>query len=157
MNRWSEITRTIPRWAYVLMLGAWVAIQLAIHLAFRHEPNPPHIAFQLLFGLWIASVFAPVLLVAGIVHADSKKRRMHATFWSVLALFPPGVGVVLYLLFRSPVPIDCHRCGKRVRTGGAYCPSCGEPVGRRCAQCHREALADDAFCAGCGRAVTAAF
>jgi hypothetical protein len=153
--RWSEVPRTIPRWAYVLTFGVWTAIQLAIHRAFQGESDPPHLAIQLIFGLYIASVFAPIILVAGIVHADSRKRGMNAVFWSILAVFLPGAGVLLYLLLRPPLPIDCQGCGKRLRHGGAYCPSCGEPVGRRCSECHREVLAGDAFCASCGRAVTA--
>ena len=152
----SDTARAIPPWAYVLAFAAWVAIQLLVHWGFTQESNPPHIAFQIGFGLYLATLFSPLVLLAGVVNADSKVRRMNSALWTAIALVPPGIGALLYLLFRVPPPVDCSRCGKRLRPGGAYCAACGQAMGARCDHCHREIAPDDAFCLHCGRQLAAA-
>jgi RNA polymerase subunit RPABC4/transcription elongation factor Spt4 len=148
--RWGDAARAIPRWAYALALAVWVAIQLAIHWAFTRESHPPHVAFQVGFGLYIATVFSPLVLLAGFVSADSRDRGMRSPLWTALALVPPGLGALVYLLLRAPKAIACGRCGRAVREGSAYCTSCGQALGTPCPHCGRETRADDAFCAHCG-------
>lgn len=152
----SDAARAIPRWAYLLTLVAWVSIQLLVHWGFAQERNPPHVAFQIGFGLYLATLLSPLVLLAGVVNADSRARRMNSALWTAVALVPPGIGALLYLLFRVPVPLDCSGCGRRIRAGSAYCAACGQAVGTRCDHCHGETRPDDSFCPHCGRQRAAA-
>jgi predicted amidophosphoribosyltransferase len=90
------------------------------------------------------------------VSADSKDRGMSSRFWTPLALVPPGLGPLVYLLFRVPKAVACSRCGKGVRAGSSYCTSCGEPMGAVCPHCRRTIGPDDSFCAHCGRELAVA-
>jgi hypothetical protein len=152
----SDTARGIPAWANVLTVAAWVSIQLLVHWGFAQERNPPHLAFQIGFGLYMATLLAPLVLLAGIVNADSKLRRMNSALWTAIALVPPGIGALLYLLFRVPTPVDCSRCGRRLRPQSAYCAACGQAAGDRCGHCHREIVPGDSFCSHCGGRLAAA-
>lgn len=153
-TRLKDEVRVIPFWAYALAAVVWVAIQMLIHWGFAQERHPPHPAFQLWFGFYLATVFSPLVLIVGYVNGDSKRRGMNSPLWTALSLVPPNVGILLYFLLRRPLPVDCSRCGRRATPGAAYCSHCGQAIGAVCPGCHHSVEPDGSFCSHCGREQT---
>jgi hypothetical protein len=60
-----------------------VAVAGVLLFAFQHESNPPPLAFQFLFSLFIASVAGSILallvLGVGYVNRDARRRGMNST------------------------------------------------------------------------------
>ncbi len=82
------------------------------------------------FGLTVGVFTAAFFLLLGYIYGDAKRRQMPAVPWVIAAFFIPNlIGILLYFLFRGPLPEPCLHCGKPIRAGGAFCSYCGSPQG----------------------------
>jgi Double zinc ribbon/Phospholipase_D-nuclease N-terminal len=155
MSQIRNALRVVPPWvraiAGFIYLIAAVAIgcgnwEKAYDL---HDPEPIW-AFTLLVAL-APLVFVAWVLLIGYVYGDAQRRGMRHAVWTLLAIFmPSGIGIILYFLFREPLPRPCPSCGIGNKPGLAYCPNCGTAVGRVCSACNRQVHEDWKNCANCG-------
>jgi len=117
----------------------------------RFETNPPHLALQLVIGAFTGLLVAMVMLGAGYVNRDAKRRGMNALLWTALVIFiPNAIGFILYFFVRTPVAVRCDRCGATTRPGSHYCSTCGSPLTRVCHRCGQALAEADAYCQNCG-------
>ena len=135
--------------AWVLM-GIWLMIWVALLVpaVLRKSPNPAFIPLVLTVP---AVAFCFYIFMVFWVNADAKRRRMNSFQWTLIAaLVPCGVGFIIYLVSRRPMPRPCSACGlwksphthsarravrseartappagSRSRPGGGYVPTAG--------------------------------
>ena len=150
--------RILPGWAWALATLVFVGVQVGIHLAFEfHERNPPMLPLRIFFGLMPASLLALAVLGAGWINGDAKRRGMHSTLWTLVAIFVPNaLGFLLYFLLREPLRNPCPRCGAPLQASFSYCPACSLQVKTICPSCRGPLGRADAFCPHCGQAAAAA-
>jgi RNA polymerase subunit RPABC4/transcription elongation factor Spt4 len=158
MNRLREELRIIPRpaWVvaalvYVVVMALLTWVTLAGHSAELRNMN---MVLKVLFSKVLPIVpFAMVLLI-GYVHADAKRRGMRYIMWTFLAIFlPQAMGILLYFIFREPLPRSCPACARPIGSGFAFCPFCGHSLAQACPQCKRSVELSWANCAYCGSAL----
>jgi len=86
------------------------------------------------------------------VNADAKRRGMHSTLWTLIAIFVPYLmGVVAYFLVREPVPFNCPQCQTTVSARFYFCPNCKYNFRPACPQCKHEVRPDDKYCPYCAQ------
>ena len=140
----------MPAWitAAVVWVVMFVAISFAMFAVAANEiPQPMRIVMPVLVPLMLAGY----VVLVGYVHGDARRRGMRYVMWMWLAiLIPHGLGVILYFIFREPMPVYCSKCGAPVHSTYTYCPHCGAGTGPACAQCHRVGHAGWSHCAWCG-------
>jgi hypothetical protein len=143
----------IPAWAIALAALVFLAAEGGLlYLFMHHERNPPPLPLQLLFGTFIGSFLAALVLGVGYVNRDARRRGMKAALWTVLVIFVPNaIGFILYFLLRRPLPLSCPGCGASARAGSRYCPGCGRPLVPACPHCGQAIADTDAHCPSCGR------
>ena len=130
-----------------LWLAAWPTI--IVPLILLKAPNPAFVPLvvtvpALVIGLYIFMIFW--------VHADAARRRMNSLQWVfIAALVPYGIGFMIYLYSRQPVPQSCAACGSEIVTGHSFCHECGEPQVTVCPECRRRIEPLWRVCAHCGR------
>ncbi len=142
----------VPAWSVALAAALFLAVEaLFLFLFARYEPNPPHLAVQLVLGAVIGSLLALVVLGAGYVNRDARRRGMSAGLWTVLVIFiPNALGFLLYFLLRTPVRVRCGRCGALVHPESRYCAACGSAIAEVCGRCGHPLADGDAYCPMCG-------
>jgi len=60
-------------------------------------------------GVFTAAFF----LLLGYIYGDAKRRQMPAVPWVIAAFFIPNlIGILLYFLFRGPLPEPCLHYGQ---------------------------------------------
>jgi hypothetical protein len=135
-----------------LAVAAFLAVEVLFVYAFaRYESNPPHLALQLLIGAFTGSLAAMIMLGAGYVNQDAKRRGMNAGLWTVLVIvIPNAIGFILYFFLRTPVAVRCDRCGAATRPGSRYCSTCGSAMTGGCHRCGHALAGADAYCQNCG-------
>ncbi len=144
----------VSRTARTLAVLAWAAVVATTLLAFRSfEPNPPHLAVQVVLGVLWGFPVALIVIALNFVYIDAKRRGMNAGGWTLLAalLLPGAIGFVLYFLFRKPIRTSCPQCHAGVRETANYCPACGFAVHPSCPSCGKPTRSEDGFCEACGR------
>lgn len=148
----------IPWWAYALAVVVYVGIQLIFHLlAWPSESNPPKMAFQILFPLFIGLIPAFLALLVGYVNRDAGRRGMSRALWTTIVIVVPnGIGFILYFVLRNPIRARCPKCGTAVDSRVNYCPRCRYNFHPTCQQCKAAVRTGDAFCGNCGTEVGAA-
>ncbi len=155
MSRFKEEVKLVPGVAWAIGGGVYVAVCLAMYfLPIRHDatinawPLPFQVALALLPGIPMAAY----LLLIGYINRDARRRGMRHVLWTLLAIFVPNaIGVILYFVMRDPLMVHCTGCGTQARSNFAYCPGCGEPLGRACPQCKQRVEGAWANCAYCGQ------
>jgi len=150
-----EEVRVIPRWAYLLSALLFLGMQMFLQLvAFRDDPHPPRLPFQILIGLLAGSVLAFLPLPFIYVNRDAKRRGMNVTLWTfAVILIPSAMGFILYFLLRQPLAAPCPQCGTMVTRGLNYCPKCRFALHPACPECHRAVRVGDTYCPYCGHEV----
>jgi hypothetical protein len=148
----------IPWWAYALAVVVYLGIQLIFHrLAWPSESNPPGMAFQVLFPLFIGLIPAFLALLVGYVNRDAGRRGMSRALWTTIVIVVPnGIGFILYFVLRNPLRVLCPKCGTAVDSRVNYCPRCRYSFRPTCPQCKAAVRTGDAFCGACGTEVGAA-
>lgn len=145
----------IPWWAYALAVVVFIGVQLIFHLlAWPSERNPPRMAFQILFPLFIGLIPAFLALLVGYVNRDAGRRGMSRALWTIIVIFVPnGIGFILYFVLRNPIHTECPKCAAEVSPRANYCPRCRYNFHPTCAQCKTPVRPGDAFCANCGAGI----
>jgi RNA polymerase subunit RPABC4/transcription elongation factor Spt4 len=148
----SEV-RVIPAWAYILAAVIFVGVQAIFHtIAWPSESNPPPLAIQILFPIFIGIIPAFFMLLIGYVNRDAGRRGMRRALWTAIVIFfPYAIGFILYFFMRKPLEVACGRCGAVVSSKVNYCPRCANAINPTCPHCHAVIGPGDAFCANCGR------
>jgi len=150
--RLADEIRIIRGWVLGLAVAVFLAFQalpIAIHRTDRYPPPlPALVAMGLLGGLLAGAL----VLLFGYVNADTKRRGMHSTLWTLIAIFVPYLmGVVVYFLVREPLPFNCPQCGAVVTGRFYYCPACKYNLRPACPQCKRDVRPDDKYCSYCAQ------
>jgi hypothetical protein len=70
---------------------------------------------------------------------------------AIAALVPYGVGFIIYLISRLPMPKPCSACGAVEFTTYPFCHSCGGRRSRQCPACGKPVEAGWKACAHCGK------
>jgi hypothetical protein len=150
----------------VLAVLGFVAVQICLlgllpHFASHMHGEMPPKGLMPLISILGGAFFAIFLLMLGYVNADSKRRGMNSTMWTLLVLFiPKAIGFLAYFLLRKPLLVEgipnCPKCGTGIGPGFRYCPKCGYAFAPSCAQCGRALSPEFNCCPYCGRAVTPA-
>jgi len=153
MSRFREELTVIRggAWALAVVLfvglaGFLLAVPLRIDPEMRVWPALARAAFAICLPL----VFGIYVLLASYVYSDAKRRGMRYVLWTLLALLmPSAVGFILYFIMREPLT-RCLHCQGVTRPGFAFCPHCGNILGRSCPQCKQTVELDWSHCPHCG-------
>jgi RNA polymerase subunit RPABC4/transcription elongation factor Spt4 len=149
----SEIM-LIPKWAFVIAAIFFTVIPVVFYtFVWRHAPGPM-LPFQILMSVLPGTIFAFLTLMTGYVNKDAGTRGMNRTLWTLLVIFiPNAIGFILYFLLRSPVRVECPKCGTTVASHANFCPRCGYSFQPTCPQCRSTVRPEDKFCPNCGRQI----
>ena len=135
-------------WALIgLFLLLWVPVFIPVIM--RKSPNPAFVPLVLTLPAvgWCLYIFMIFW-----VNADSKRRHMNSLQWTLIsALVPFGVGFVVYLASRQPIPQPCPACGAAFVKPYPFCPSCGARRNPPCPACGQPVELQWRACAHCGR------
>jgi len=148
-----EEIKLIPWWAYTLaVVGFGGMVSVFVFVAFKHEPHPPPLPFQVFIAFMPSSIVAFVALLVGYVNRDAKRRGMNVALWTVLVVFVPNaIGFILYFLLRHPLTTACPQCATSVNPSFNYCPKCKYNLRPTCSECKRPITPGDKFCGYCAR------
>ena len=135
-------------WAAIaLWLAAWPT--LIVPAIVRKGANPAFVPLVLTVP---AAVIALYIFMIFWVNADAARRGMNRLQWTLIAaLVPYGIGFVIYLYSRQPVPRPCAGCGSETVAMHAFCTACGAALGKSCPGCRRRVEPSWKACAHCGR------
>ncbi|MBM3737541.1 MAG: zinc ribbon domain-containing protein [Acidobacteria bacterium] len=157
MNWLKREWKTVPVWSMWLAAAVSGAIWILMMLLFAGPllssggvPVPMVALYGLLAGLF-ALLPATYVLTIGYVNADARRRGMRSGVWTAIAaLIPNAVGILLYFLFREPLPVACPRCASPADQRLRFCPQCGQTLGPQCAACGRPTEISWSNCGHCG-------
>ena len=155
--RLADEIRIIPRWVIGLAIVAFLAFQaipLTIHFT---ERKAPPLAALIAMGIAGGFFAGALVMLFAYINRDAKRRGMHATFWTLVAIFIPYlVGVIIYFFVRKPLPFPCPQCGTSVTARFNFCPNCKYELHPACPNCKQEVRAEDRYCPHCGSELTKA-
>ena len=161
MNEKSHFSREfeiIPGFPKVLAVILFLVAQICLLVLvphYAHEikdvpPMPALVAISLVGGVFLAII----VLMIGYVYADSKRRGMNSTLWTLLVIFvPKAIVFIAYFLLRKPLMRPCPHCGTNIGSDFRYCPKCGYAVTPMCAHCGHSIKHDYVVCPYCGKSV----
>ena len=152
----SEKTTAREGWR-IVHPAAWILIGIFLLLwvplfvpaIMRKSPNPDFVPLVLTIPAvgWCFYIYMVFW-----VNSDSKRRHMNSLQWTLIsALVPFGVGFVVYLACRQPVPKPCSSCGAAFAKSYPFCPSCGARRSPSCPACGQPVEATWRACGYCGK------
>ena len=154
MNKFSDEVAIISPIAWIIAGLCWAgffSVLFFFALPSDHQMRYWPIAGRFAFSVWPGMLVAAVVLLAGYINADARRRGMRYVMWTLLALFlPNAIGVILYFVFRDPVLARCGKCGAQGRVNFAFCPQCGTQLAAACPGCKRSVEPDWKSCPYCG-------
>ncbi|PYS35547.1 MAG: hypothetical protein DMG14_26790 [Acidobacteria bacterium] len=146
----SEIM-VIPKWARVLAAVVFIAVPICFYAFVWTKPSDAPVPFRILVSFLPGSILAVLALMVGYVNKDAGRRGMNRTLWTLLVIFiPNAIGFILYFLLRSPIRVECPKCGTVVDPRVNFCPHCRHSFHDTCPQCRSAVRPGDKFCANCG-------
>jgi uncharacterized membrane protein YhdT/RNA polymerase subunit RPABC4/transcription elongation factor Spt4 len=170
-STFREELRVIPKWIvwtcislYVLALIIGMLINL--HGFQTNGPtfpgdeslrNQPLLSCLGLAGVITAGAFfiSLIWMMLGYVYRDAKRRGMNPALWTLLVLILSpaylGIGLIIYLLVREPLPYTCPQCSSKVNARFNFCPNCKYNLHPACPACQREVSDTDKFCPYCAK------
>jgi len=141
----------IPPAAYVIAVLLFIGIPvLFLNFVF---PNPVGrlSIFPFVVSFFPGLMLAFFALLTGYVNQDARRRGMNRWLWTLLVIFiPNAIGFILYFLMRSPLRVECPKCGTIVDPQVNFCPNCRYGFHPTCPQCRTSVLPNDTFCKNCG-------
>jgi RNA polymerase subunit RPABC4/transcription elongation factor Spt4 len=143
----------IPEWAYVVALIVFVVFPICFFfLSSVWSPGSDvPLPFRILLTFFPGTVLAFLALMVGYVNKDAGLRGMNRKLWTLLVIFiPNAIGFILYFLLRSPLQIECPKCGTVVDSRVNFCPACRYSFHQTCPHCRAMVRPGDTFCANCG-------
>ena len=152
MSRFSEEFSVIPRTGKVIAFLIWLALTAGLIVTFSlTKPGDPPLPLKVLFPVLVPLPLTAFALAAGYVYGDARRRGMRHVMWTLLAIFiPNAIGVILYFIFREPLPLLCPSCGAGARRSFAFCPECGQALQNACPACRKAVETQWVNCAYCG-------
>ncbi len=121
------------------------------------SPSDRHIfplAILMFAAAFVSLMFMVVIAASRFVYVDARRRGMNPVLWTLVVIFVPYfVGLVVYLVVRSPLPLHCQFCNAIVNQNMSFCPQCGTVLKKQCANCLVSLEVSDRFCSNCGSVV----
>jgi hypothetical protein len=144
--------KLIPLWAFALAACVFVLVPvLFFGLVWPRQSEPRTVPLQILLAFLPGLILAFLTLIVGYVNKDAGRRGMNRTLWTLLVIFiPNAIGFILYFLLRSPIRVECPKCGAVVDSHVNFCPKCRYGFHPTCPQCRSAVAPTDTFCAKCG-------
>jgi hypothetical protein len=143
----------IPGWAYALAAAVFILVPVVFYTltsVWSPESDAP-LPFRILLSFFPGTILAFLALMVGYVNKDAGRRGMNRTLWTILVIIVPNaIGFILYFVLRSPIRVECPKCGKVVDPRVNFCPSCGYRFHPTCPQCKSAVRLGDTFCSNCG-------
>ena len=145
--------RVIPKVAWFVLFFLWIVFGTLI---FQYGLDDPQFAnwpalgrIALAYGATLAGAAYVLLIVY--VYGVAKRRGMRYVMWTLLAIFiPEAIGIILYFIFRGPLPVSCPSCARSVKASFVFCPYCSTPLQATCPQCGLAVDRAWAHCPKCG-------
>jgi Double zinc ribbon len=154
MSRFSDEVRIIPfvAWIIAVLVAVGMFVLLfTVAIPSDHKLSHWPEAGQIAFAIWPGLLVAVLVLLIGYINADARRRGMRYVMWTLLAIFlPNSIGIILYFVFRDPLPVTCGKCGAQARPGFTFCPQCGAALTAACPACKRSIEPGWKTCAYCG-------
>ena len=154
MTRFRDELKVIPAVAWVIALAVYACFSLLVFTVLI--PNDAKLsrwptAGAAMFAFGMPLILLALILLAGYVNGDAKRRGMNRVLWTLIALFVPnGIGIILYFFLREPLLAPCSKCATLVRANFAFCPNCGAQLRTACPNCRRPVEPGWKSCAFCG-------
>jgi membrane protease YdiL (CAAX protease family) len=112
------------------------------------------LAIFMFVAAFVSLMFTVVIAASRFVYVDARRRGMNPVLWTLVVIFVPYfVGLVVYLVVRSPLPLHCQCCNAILNQNMSFCPQCGKVLKRQCINCHVSLEVSDRFCSNCGSVV----
>lgn len=90
----------------------------------------------ILFILLAVLILIPVM-VGVYVYRDAKSRGLNAPLWTLVAIITPSlIGLIIYLLVRGGINLQCPICQATVKEEFTVCPVCGAKLKGSCPNCN---------------------
>jgi tellurite resistance protein TehA-like permease len=141
----------IPTLAYVIAALVFIGVPVLFNTFVWRDPASRASLFPLVISFFPGTMLAFLTLMVGYVNQDAGRRGMSRTLWTLLVIFiPNAIGFILYFLLRSPIRVECPKCGTVVDPQVNYCPNCRYGFHPTCPQCQTSVRPGDTFCKNCG-------
>ena len=165
-SRFVDEVHLVPRNLVLTVAVLFVIAQVVAQVIAANTGYPwPELSRRVnvlgLIGIITAcsAVLAPIILLAGYVNRDAKRRGMNSGLWTflVIVLMPAylATGFIIYFLIREPLPYTCPQCHATVKARFNFCPQCKFNLCPTCPQCRREVGVGDRYCTHCAFELTA--
>jgi RNA polymerase subunit RPABC4/transcription elongation factor Spt4 len=91
-----------------------------------------------------------IAVIGQYVYKDAVKRGMDPWLWMCVAAFIPNfIGLIIYLVVRQSLKINCVNCGQGIQKDFKICPYCGQNQEMVCEKCQKEVSQDWSVCPYC--------
>jgi Double zinc ribbon len=154
MSRFRDELRIISpiAWAAAFLVGVAIfSCLFFIAIPHDHEMRNWPVAGAAAFALWPSLLVSAVVVLAGYINADARRRGMRHVMWTLLALFLPNtIGIILYFILRTPIQVRCPKCGAPAQSTFTFCPQCGTELSQACPGCKRPVEPGWQRCPYCG-------
>ncbi len=122
------------------------------------------VSFRLIWMIPVAILFVLLMILIGIsilvwVYKDAKKRDMEAGIWLIIVLMFHLLGIIIYLIVRSPLPEKTPVAAYNQNQGYNYVQEQSpqyyreipkQQVLRACPVCNTQLDRNAIFCPSCG-------
>ena len=111
------------------------------------------------FAPWMFMLISIILSVWAF--KDAENRGMNGWLWGLLVFLGNIVGLIVYLLVRSPQPgfvpgaatTSCPYCGRVIQADFVVCPYCNTSLVPTCPSCRKRVQQDWQVCPYCATAL----
>ena len=122
----------------------------------KHQLTPistgTKVALASIFGIGIAFAAAYWLLVAAWLYQAAYRAKMKCELWLLAGLLGNVLAVLVFLLVRSFLRIQCSKCGSWQQKNRC-CTDCGAALEQECPSCHTVIHGKNRFCPNCGKQI----
>lgn len=104
----------------------------------------------------VACLSVALVFLGKAIFNECRKLQMNPWLWLLVVFFVPnGIGLLLFLLFRSNEvkKLRCPSCSKPVKPEYVNCPECGYQLSDSCSKCHKAVQKGWKLCPYCGNEV----
>lgn len=144
--------------SYLIVVAALWGMLLTFYQKriFMFSP-PDHVIVPLVILMFVTAfvtlMIFLVIAMARYVYVDARNRGMNEVLWTLAVIFVPYfIGLIVYLIVRTPLQSRCPACHAAISHGNSFCPQCGNALKRQCGSCHATLEINDRFCPHCGAA-----
>jgi hypothetical protein len=135
---------------------AWDYTQSWLIFASPHDRRLFVLAILLLASGMLLLFLVAIVGVWFYVYHDAVRRGMNPWLWTAIAIFTPNLlGILIYLIVRKPLMMECPDCRARLESQLLYCPHCGRQFKQKCPACNAVVEQGFQFCGGCGASLSA--